>query len=84
MPRVVINQAWWDNIDPRFRYSEPQSGYSRMHDRLSLLLLQSICPHSRGDSIVIVVNDISVGSLGYFARDAARAIGFQVEVSQNG
>lgn len=84
MPRFIINQAWWDNIDPRFRYSEPQSDFSRMRDRLSLLLLQSICPHPREDPVVIVVNDTSIGSLGYFARDVARAIGFQVEVSQNG
>lgn len=84
MPRVVINQLWWDGISPSFRYSEPQSDYSRMHDRLSLLLLQSICPHPREDPIVVVVTDTPIGSLGYFARDVARGIGFQVEIDQNG
>jgi len=84
VPRIIINEDWFDRISPSFRYNEPQSDYSRMHDRLSLLLLQSTCPHSREDPIVIVVNDVSVGSLGYFARDVARGIGFQVEIDQNG
>lgn len=80
MPRILVNADWWNNISPRFRYSEPQSDYSRMHDRLRLLLLQSVCPHSTEDPITIVVSDTLVGSIGYFARDAARSIGFQVEI----
>ena len=84
MPRVIINQAWWENIDPRFGYSEPQSDFSRMQDRLRLLYLQSISPHSREDPIVIVVEDVTIGSLGWLARDVARVMEFQVEVNQNG
>ncbi len=84
MPRVLINQDWWDNIDPRFCYSEPQSDFSRMCDRLGLLFLQSICPHSREDPIVIVVEDTTVGSLGWIAWDVAQLLRLQVEISQNG
>ena len=81
MPRVVINQVWWENISPSFRYSEPQSDFSRMQDRLRLLRLQSICPHLCEDPIIIVVGDVTIGSIGWLARDVARGMEFQVEVS---